>query len=131
MLKKLLLLIWTVQTGICSAQIYECKDEKGSRIWTNQACPEGVVLHQGVDADVQRDAERADREQRARRQKESADAAQRFRQNAYDSRVPGRASTKSLQRCDATRRALRIERAKTHSDGERIRQLSRDESKYC
>lgn len=133
MLKKWIALLLLVHWGPLLAQIYECADDKGARLWTNQPCANGVVLHEGVGRAAQREAEQFDRGQRAHRAKESAAAAERFRKNAYESprRASERVNSKSLQRCDASRRSLRIELSKTAADRERVRQLRSDERKYC
>lgn len=134
MLHKLIILFFASSSCIASAQIYECKDQKGARLWTNQPCADGKVLHQGVGTEAQLRAEEADRAQRVQRARTDAAAAQRFRQNAYSGNTTsGRISSKNIENCNSTRRSLRIERSKTYSNQsqERISQLSADERKYC
>lgn len=116
-----------------SAQIYECMDAQGARLWTNQPCANGSVLHGGVSSAQQQDAERADQLQRQQRAKDSAAAAERFRKNAYDAprRASSKGNNKNLERCDTSRRSLRIELAKMKPDRERLRQLRSDERQYC
>jgi len=133
MSKTLVALLLLVGIGPLSAQIYECRDGKGGKLWTDQPCADGIVLHEGVGSAVQQAAERSDQLQQAQRAKDSAAAAERFRQNAYDAPkgASTHRSTKNVQSCDTTRRSLRIERAKSESNPERVRQLRSDERKHC
>lgn len=134
MLQKAVFLLTALIAINVSSQIYECQDAKGTRLWTNQPCADGKVLHEGVGTAAQRRAEEADKYQQQQRAQHDAAAAQRFRQNAYSSNTSNRrVSTKNIESCNNTRRSLRIERSKSYSNQgqERIRQLLADEQKYC
>ena len=133
MLKKTIASCLLAIAAPLSAQIYECIDAQGARVWTNQPCANGIVLHGGVSPAEQQSAERADQLQRAQRAKENAAAAERFRQNAYDAprRASSRTSSKNLERCETSRRSLRIEQSKIKPERERLRQLRSDERQYC
>lgn len=133
MLKKTIASCLLVSAAQLPAQIYECVDAQGARVWTNQPCANGTLLHAGDSPAKQQSAERADQLQRAQRAKESAAAAERFRQNAYDTprRASSKTSNKNLERCESRRRSLRIELSKMKPDRERLRQLRSDERQYC
>lgn len=138
MLQKLVFIFLVSFFCIASAQIYECRDHKGARLWTNEPCADGKVLHLGVDPAEQRRAYQADRDQAAQRARRDAAAAERFRQNAYSNGYAsggyrGAPSSKNLELCDTARRSLRIEYSKilAHRNHEKLRQLRIDEHKYC
>lgn len=133
MLKKTIASCLLASAASLSAQIYECIDAQGARVWTNQPCANGTILHGGVSPSEQHSAERADQLQRTQRAKDNAAAAERFRQNAYDAprRASSKASNKNLERCETSRRSLRIELSKMKPDRERLRQLRSDERQYC
>lgn len=138
MLHKLVILLFASCSAIASAQIYECQDEKGIRLWTNEPCANGKLLHPGVSQAEQNRALEADRIQRTQRAAKDAHAAERFRQNAYSSSYSSggyssSASNKNLEQCHFTRRSLRIEYTKIYAQRnyEKIRQLRTDEAKYC
>ncbi|PAT41393.1 hypothetical protein CK623_00130 [Vandammella animalimorsus] len=133
MFRFLPLLILLLLSLSASARVYECKDAQGRRVWTDQPCAGGKVLHDGVsDADQAR-ALSYDAHRRRAAAQSNAEAARRFRAQAYGSGggyyAPARRG--NLQACDIARRSLRIQRSSSRPDASRIAQLEHDVWRYC